>query len=303
MSDKIIEIENIDKKFGRKRVLKDLNLSVQRGVVYGLLGRNGVGKTTTIRILLGLLFPDKGQTKVMGFNSQSSGEKIRQKVGYVAEGQQLYQWMRIEEILRFNGSFYRNWDAEYALLLLKRFDLDPRDKIGNLSRGMLSKLSLTLALGHKPELLILDEATAGLDAIVRREFLDSIVELVNSEGHSVLISSHLLSDMERVVDQIGILRDGHITESGNLEDFKRSYRKVKLSFAEKPENEFHLPDTILEKHAGREVLFIFKNYTEQKEKELYDLGARNIEFIDMSLEDLFTECLVLEGPNGEKEKC
>jgi ABC-2 type transport system ATP-binding protein len=303
VKENIIEIENIEKNFSRKTVLKDLNFSVQKGVVYGLLGRNGVGKTTTIRILLGLLFPDRGQTRVMGLNSQKDGEKIRQKAGYVAEGQQLYQWMSIKEILWFNGSFYRNWDADYAGLLIKRFELDPKEKIRNLSRGMLSKLSLTLALGHRPELLILDEATAGLDAIVRREFLDSIVDLVNSEGHSVLISSHLLSDMERVVDQIGILRDGHITESGNLEDFKNSYRKVKLSFAEPPENEFKLPDTISEKHAGREVLFIFKNYSEQKEKQLNNLDAKNIEFIDMSLEDLFTECLVLEGSNEEIKKC
>ncbi|MFC1839140.1 ABC transporter ATP-binding protein [Thermodesulfobacteriota bacterium] len=301
MNENIIEIENIDRNFRHKTVLKDLNLSVPGGIVYGLLGRNGVGKTTTIRILLGLLFPDRGQTRVLGMNSQKNGENIRQKVGYVAEGQQLYQWMRIEEILWFNGGFYRNWDADYAGSLIKRFELDPKDKIGNLSRGMLSKLSLTLALGHRPKLLILDEATAGLDAIVRREFLDSIVELVNSEGHSVLISSHLLSDMERVVDQIGILRDGHITESGNLEDFKGSYRKVKLSFDEPPGSEFKLPDTISEKHAGREVLFIFKNYSGQKEKELNDLGPKNIEFIDMSLEDLFTECLVPPKLNEEVE--
>lgn len=299
MNENAIEIENIEKKFRRKTVLKNLNFSVPKGVVYGLLGRNGVGKTTTIRILLGLLFPDSGQTRVLGLDSQKNGEKIRQKVGYVAEGQQMYQWMSIKEILWFNGSFYRDWDADYADLLLKRFELDPKEKTGNLSRGMLSKLSLTLALGHRPELLILDEATAGLDVIVRREFLDNIVELVNSEGHSVLISSHLLSDMERVVDRVGILQDGHITKSGDLEDLKKSYQKVKLSFHEPPESDFNLPGTIYEKHAGREVLFIFKDYSSQKEKGLHALGAKNVELIDMSLEDLFSECLVLEESREE----
>lgn len=301
MNENVIEIENISKDFRRKTVLKDLNLSVPKGVVYGVLGRNGVGKTTTIRILLGLLYPDRGRTEVLGLNSQKYGDKIRQKVGFVAEGQQLYQWMTIKEILWFNSSFYKNWDSDYAASLIKRFELDPKDKIGTLSRGMLSKLSLTLALGHRPELLVLDEATAGLDAIVRREFLDSIVDLVDSEGHSVLISSHLLSDMERVVDQIGILQDGHITISGDLEDIKNSYRKIKLTFCETPESSFNLPDTISEEHSGREVLFIFKNYSSQKDNELHSLGAKNIEFIDMSLEDLFSECLVPSSPNREIE--
>lgn len=303
MNENAIEIENIEKIFHRKTVLKNLSFSVPKGVVYGLLGRNGVGKTTTIRILLGLLFPDRGQSQVLGLCSQKADEKIRQKVGYVAEGQQLYQWMTIKELLWFNGSFYNNWDATYVESLIKRFELEPKDKIENLSRGMLSKLSLTLAMGHRPEILILDEATAGLDAIVRREFLDSIVELVNSEGHSVLISSHLLSDMERVVDQIGILQDGHITIAGNLEDLKNSYRKVKLSFTEQPSSKFKLPDTIYEKHSGREVLLIFKNYSSQKEKELYALGAKNIEFINMGLEDLFIECLVSQESKEEIEKC
>lgn len=301
MNEKAIEVKNIEKLFRRKTVLKDLNFSVPKGIVYGLLGRNGAGKTTTIRILLGLLFPDRGQTQVLGFNSQKDGEKIRQKIGYVAEGQQLYQWMTIKEILWFNSRFYKNWDSEYAASLIKRFELDPKEKIKNLSRGMLSKLSLTLAMGHRPELLLLDEATAGLDAIVRREFLGSIVELVENEGHSVLISSHLLSDMERVVDQIAILQDAHITISANLEDIKNSYRKVKLSFNDPPENSFNLSDTISEEHSGREVLFTFKNYSSQKEKELSELGAKNIEFIDMSLEDLFTECLVPSASNKEIE--
>ncbi len=299
MNGNVIEIENIDKIFGRKTVLKDLNLSVPKGVVYGLLGRNGVGKTTTIRILLGLLFPDRGTTQVFGLNSQKHGEKIRQTVGYVAEGMQLYKWMTIKEIIWFNSKFYKNWDTDYAADLIKRFDLPPKDKIGNLSRGMLSKLSLTLALGHRPELLVLDEATAGLDAIVRREFLDSIVELVNSEGHSVLISSHLLSDMERVVDQIGILHDGHITISGRLEDIKNSYRKIKLTFDQPPENRFELPDTISEEHFGREVLITFANYSLEKEKDFSELGAKSIEPIDMSLEDLFAECLVIPSSDGE----
>ncbi len=300
MNENAVEIENIDKIFRRKTVLKDLNFSIPRGVVYGLLGLNGAGKTTTLRILLGLLFPDRGQTSVLGINSQKQGEKIRQRVGYVAEGQQLYQWMTIKEILWFNGSLYKNWDTDYAYSLIKRFELDPKDKIKNLSRGMLSKLSLTLALGHRPELLILDEATSGLDAIVRREFLDSIVELVNDEGHSVVISSHLLTDMERIVDEIGILHQGHITESGSLEDFKNSYRKVKLSFEEPPQNSFHLPDTINEKHSGREAIITFRNYSSQKEKELNSLGAKNIDFINMSLEDLFSECLFLPEPDREK---
>lgn len=300
MNENVIEVENITKKFRQKKVLRNLSFSVPRGVVYGLLGRNGAGKTTTIRILLGLLFPDSGMSGVLGLDSQKSGEKIRQKVGYVSEGQQLYQWMRIKEILWFNGSFYKDWDRDYAESLIYRFELDPEDKIGSLSRGMLSKLSLTLALGHRPELLILDEATAGLDAIVRREFLDSIIELVNTEGHSVLVSSHLLSDIERVVEQIGILQDGNITKSGDLEGFKNTYRKVKLSFENPPEKEFGLPDTINEKHSGREVLFTFRNYSPQKEKELNNLGARNIEFIDMGLEDLFTECLAADKTGGEK---
>ena len=290
MSD-VILMEKVKKSFGRNLVLEQMDLAIPKGVVYGLIGLNGVGKTTTIRLLLGLVNSDAGMIHVLGLDPRKSGWKIRQQVGYVAENQKMYPWMTTKESLWFVSQFYPTWDDEYAKQLCERFSIDSSKKVKDLSRGMLSKLFLIMAMSHRPKILVLDEATSGLDATIRRDFLKGVIEFVQQEGMTVLISSHLLTDLERVVDHIGYIKGGNIQISGNLEGLKDSFRKVKLLFEENYDGKIEIPGLLQEERSGRQVMLTLKNFSEKTQKSLENLPSTSMEFVDMSLEDLFTECL------------
>lgn len=291
MSDTVMQAEQLGKSFGRNLVLDGLDLDVERGTVYGLLGRNGAGKTTAIRILLGLLYPTRGSSRVLDLDSQRCDLPPDLQVGYVAEGQKLYPWMSVAESAWFSSNFYPDWDRAHAESLLARFELDPGKKVRELSRGMVGKLCLALALAHRPKIMVLDEPTAGLDAIVRREFLESLVEFVEQEGMTVLIASHMLNDLERIVDHIGFLDRGRIKISGSLERIRTSFRKVKLSGVTPENDRLQVPGILREEHSGREVLLVLRDFDAETEKALRESGAQSIEFVPMSLEDLFAECL------------
>jgi ABC-2 type transport system ATP-binding protein len=299
MESLAIVMEKVDKIFAKNRVLQQMDFAVPTGSVYALLGRNGVGKTTALRILLGLLAPTQGSSQVFGLDSQRDDWRIRQQVGYVAEGQKIYGWMTIAETVWFISKFYPTWDTAYAGSLLKKFELSANSKIEHLSRGMYSKLCLALALAHRPKLLVLDEATSGLDVLIRREFLDSIIELVGQQGCTVLIASHLLNDVERVSDYVGFLQDGRLKISGRLEDLKKSLRKIKLTFADVLQSSLELPDKIHEELCGREAVVTVQNFSQATEAALQRLGAKEVRFLDMSLEDMFAEYLA--QPNKEDQ--
>ncbi|WP_372370332.1 ABC transporter ATP-binding protein [Candidatus Uabimicrobium sp. HlEnr_7] len=290
----VISIQNLSKTFGKKQVLNNVNLSISAGVVYALVGKNGVGKTTLLRTLLGLEIPTSGESKVFDLNSQKYDWKIRQRVGYVAEGLQMYEWMTIREILWFVSRFYPTWDFEYEKQLVEKFSLDRKAKIKHLSRGFKSKLLLTMAMAHRPQLLILDEATSGLDVAVRREFLECVVETVEKEGHTVIISSHLLQDVERIADSIGFLHNGKIEKTYSVDELKNTFRKVQVSFDVYPEN-IELEGVLHQQQLGRECMLTIRDYNQLHEKALREMGGKDIRIVHMSLEDVFVECLTEEA--------
>ena len=166
-----IQTERLSKSFGGRRVLRDINLQVPKGSIFGFIGPNGAGKTTTIRLLLGLIKPDAGSSSVLGLDSFQQSIEIRKRVGYLSEHNQFYPWMRVEELIKFNAGFFPTWDHGRAEQLLQMFDLHPGARIKELSKGMRTQLGLVISLAHNPELLILDEPTSGLDPVWRRQFL------------------------------------------------------------------------------------------------------------------------------------
>ena len=207
--DPVIRLDKLTKHFGSETALDQVSLEVPPGVVFALLGENGAGKTTAIRIMLGLAEPNSGQAEVLGLGSAKQGLRIRQRVGYVAERPTLYEWMTVEEIGWFTAGFYGpGFLPEYGRLIAQ-FGLPPRKKLKTLSKGMHAKVVLSLALAHQPELLILDEPTSGLDAMVRREFLESMVDRA-AQGQTVFLSSHQIAEVERVADIVAILRKGKL---------------------------------------------------------------------------------------------
>ncbi len=228
MTKAAISISNLHFAYGRHKVLDGVNLDVPEGSIFGFLGRNGAGKTTTIQVLLGLMDPQSGRCEVAGHDPQADAIAVRRAVGYVAEDQRMYDWMRIEQILQWTGSFYPTWDRAYAGQLLRRFDLPARSKIATLSKGQNTRLALLLALAHRPKTVILDDPTLGLDPIARKEFLRSVITLLQAEGATVFFSSHLLYEIEPVADWIAILDQGRIVKAAPTDELRDAVRRFIL---------------------------------------------------------------------------
>jgi ABC-2 type transport system ATP-binding protein len=224
----VFELLRVFKRFSRQVALDGVTLSGEPGTVVALLGENGAGKSTALRILLGLLEPDGGSSRVLGLDSWAHGEVIRRQVGYVPDRPTLYEWMTVDEIGWFCGGFY---DPDYVPTyrrMVSEFGLPLKKKIATMSKGMKAKVSLSLAMAHEPQLLVLDEPTSGLDPIVRREFLESMVDVAAS-GRTVLLSSHQISEVERVADVVAILRDGHLEVVERLDVLKSTMRELTVT--------------------------------------------------------------------------
>ena len=232
MNDTAIAIEGLTHRFGKLTAVDDLHLEVPAGTVCGFLGRNGAGKTTTIQILMNLLQPTAGRAEVLGLDPASDSLALRRQVGYVAENRVMYGWMKIRELVWFTGQFYQTWNQDRVDGLIDRFGLDPEQKVKHLSRGMNAQLALTLALGHEPRLLVLDEPASGLDVVVRRDFLESIIGLIQEEGRTVLLSSHLVHEVERVADRVAIIEKGRLVSEGSVDDVKGSVKRVTVRLQE-----------------------------------------------------------------------
>ena len=222
MNRPAITVQALSKRFGRRLAVEDLTFEVPQGSVCGFLGRNGAGKSTAMRMMMNLLDPSAGSVTLLGLDSRRDHAALMRRVGYVSESPVLYEWMKVRELARFTAEFYPQWNRRRVDELFDRFAIDREQKVRHLSRGTQAQLALALALGGDPELLILDEPATGLDVLVRRDFLESIIQLIQQEGRTVLFSSHLLHEVERVADQVVILDRGRLVRSGSVEEFKRS---------------------------------------------------------------------------------
>ena len=291
-----IRTDKLTRRFGRKVAVDALDLHVPRGCVVALAGRNGAGKTTAIRMLLGLLRPTAGSATVLGLNPRKKDVAIRRRVGYVPETHHIYPWMTVGEVTWFCAPFYPTWSDARCKELLDRFDLDPEQKIKELSRGMVAKVALTLALAHDPELLVLDEPTSGLDVVVRREFLESIVRLIAEEGRTVLLSSHLLADVERVADRIALLDEGKLRLVEDLASLKARFRRVDVTFAGQPPAELPAEGVRSVRRDGRRWEVVFDRFEPSELAALHAAcpGAR-VEEQGMGLEDIFVALVGKEG--------
>lgn len=213
----------LTRRFGKKTALDDVSLDVRPGRVFGLVGENGAGKTTLMRHVMGLLRPTGGSVFVFGYDPVKQPEEALGRIGYLSENRDLPNWMRVRETMAFTKPFFRDWDDAFAEELREMFDLDPAAKVKSLSRGQRAQLGLTLALAHRPPLLVLDEPSSGLDPVVRRDILTAIIRTVADEGRTVFLSSHLLDEVESVADDVALLHNGRILFSAPLEQVKSAY--------------------------------------------------------------------------------
>ncbi len=223
-SESVVDVAGLTRRFGAKAALDSVTLSIQRGTVHGLVGANGAGKTTLIRHVLGLLRAEAGAVRVFGLDPVADPVGALSRIGYLSEENDLPGWMRVDELLRYTRAFHPNWDDAYAVELQRTFALDPAATIGTLSKGQKARTGLLVALAYRPELLVLDEPSSGLDPIVRRDIVGAIIRTIAHEGRTVLFSSHLLDEVEEVADHVTMIADGRIVLSAPLEEIRQSHR-------------------------------------------------------------------------------
>jgi ABC-2 type transport system ATP-binding protein len=285
----VIATHRLTKYYDSHCAVNGLDLRVAQGTVYGLLGRNGAGKTTAIKMLLGMAHPSYGRAEVLDEDTAHLRPETRARIAYLAEGHPLYRWMTVGQAVRFTRAFYARWNQSLAEQILDHFELSPRRRIRRLSRGQQAQVALALAVATDPELLILDDPTLGLDTVVRRDFLESLIQIIQRRGRTILFSSHILGDVERVADRIGIMVDGVLRVDCPTDHFKDSVRKVVLEFDGDPPETPAIPRLVSCRQVGHKLELVVVNYNGEHRLLFDSLHARRVEVLDFNLEDAFIE--------------
>ncbi|MGI9470503.1 MAG: ABC transporter ATP-binding protein [Rubripirellula sp.] len=288
MNTPVISLQNVCKRYGRTKALDHVSLDIPPGIVFALLGENGAGKTTMIRILTGFLKPDEGTANVLGQSCVKSGLDIRRQIGYVSDAPALYEWMTAEEIGWFTSAFYDDSFPDQYLELLAAFDVPTGIRLKNLSKGQRAKVALALATAHDPKLLILDEPTSGLDPMVRRQFLESMVDRA-ALGRTVLLSSHQINEVERVADWVAILHQGHLKLVQPLETLKNRTSIVTATMDDSAAT-ISLPKGIVltESQNGRQMRWVVQDLPDDWRSHYDDdSGVTELEAQTASLEEIF----------------
>ena len=285
----VISTTRLTKYYGNKRVVNCLNLKVEQGQVYGFLGRNGAGKSTTIKMLMGMVRPNSGEAELLGEKISELSPQTRERIAYIAEGHPLYNWMSIGEAVKFTQAFYTQWNATLVEQILDHFELSRKQKLRRLSNGQRAQVSLALAVAPEPELLILDDPTLGLDTVVRRDFLESLIQIIQRKGRTILFSSHVLGDVERVADRIGIMVNGVLRVDCPTDHFRESVKKLVLDFSAPAPEQFDCPGLVNSWHRGSQLELILVGYDEAQRTAVESLEPRSIQVIDLNLEEAFVE--------------
>lgn len=288
-ADAVIAVTSLSRRFGSKRALEDVSLFVPRGSVFGLVGENGAGKTTLIKHLLGLLRAESGTVRVFGSDPIAATVAVLARIGYLSENRDLPAWMRIDELLAYTKAFYPNWDDDYAARLRRQFDLPASARVRNLSQGQQAKLGLLLALAYRPELLLLDEPSSGLDPLVRRDILEAIIRSVAEEGRTVLFSSHLLDEVERVSDHLAMIHQGRLVFCGPLDQVKESHRRLIIRFETAQSAPPQIAGALSVTGGGREWKVVCRDLTPQHAARAASLlGGVVVEDQTATLDEIFT---------------
>jgi len=292
MTDFIIETNQLCKSFKNKPALRGLDLRVPVGSIFGFLGRNGAGKTTTIKTLMGLLRSDSGDAHVFGIPVADADRavEIRRRIGFVTEDKELYPYMTVEQLIRFTRPFYPQWRDDLERRYLEMFELPPKRKIPDLSKGMRSKLMLLLAISRGAELLILDEPTDGLDPVATEDLLRELVAIAASSETTMFFSSHQLSEVERIADHIGIIDRGRMIVTGSLDDMKLRYQRLQVVFANSVELPAHWADGVESvRQEGRVVSLLASHNVDSIVEQARSIPGTTVERFPVTLKEIFLE--------------
>lgn len=289
MSDTIIQTVNLHKQFKDTEVLTGLNLQIKAGQVVGLLGTNGSGKTTLIKCILGLLKATSGTSTVFGQNSWDINAAAKSRLGYVSQDFALIPWMTVKAITEYTGAFYDQWDQDYVNHLLKEWNLNETQRVAALSTGQRQKLAVIIAMGHHPELLVLDEPVASLDPVARRHFLQSLIEFTEEEENTILFSTHITSDLERVASHLAFLDNGKVGYFGELDSLKHQVKRIRITAEQDLPLNLNIPGTLRSQIDGKHALLAVKDFDTSTLESFADKLNATTTVEDLNLEEIFLE--------------
>lgn len=287
---KAVEVIDLHRRYQKQEAVNGLTFTVPEGTCYGLFGRNGAGKSTTIKCLLNHVRPTSGTVRVFGMDPAKDEVAVKKRVGYVPETVAFYPWMKVADVLDYHATFYKTWSRDIQNDLIARFDLDPIKKVSDMSKGMRSQLALICAVSSQPDLLLLDEPTSGLDPVVRREFLQAVIGtfLDSMPGRkTVLVSTHLINEWEGLIDEFTIVDKGRALVSMNSEQARAAYRKIHLKWSNGS-----IPDALgqmgeVQQRQGGNCTLFCSDPTDEVLAKIQSLRPDSIETEALSLEEIF----------------
>lgn len=290
MTDIVLALDGLQKRFGAITVLKGITANVHRGEVIGLLGLNGAGKTTLLETALGFALPNAGTVKLFGSDSSAlTDDKIKQRIGFVPQQDELLDHMKGNDYLQLISQFYPQWNQSLIERLAIDWDIPFDMRIRSLSVGQRQKLSILSALGHEPELIILDEPVASLDPIARRLFLKELIDLTSDGGRTVLFSTHIVSDLERIATRIWLLKQGTLYIDESLDALKERTVRIQLPPGTHLPAGFHIDGLLHRRELHETSTLVFGNWNATQQMELEAQLKMKVEPIPLSLEDIFLE--------------
>jgi ABC-2 type transport system ATP-binding protein len=300
MSEACVVFSGVEKRFGRTQALRGFDLQVPRGSIVGLLGRNAAGKSTALRCMAGLDRPDAGHVAVLGRDPKTFDQALRQRVVYLPETGVPFPGARVRELISLCAPLYPRWDFPLQDRMLAQFGVSPDRKLKELSLGQQRAVGLMLAVCAQPELLILDEPAANLDTVVRRELLEEVMRLIGDGDRTVVISSHMLGDVERVADRVAIMHEGHLLLQGPLDELKEQTRRLRFSFASAAPETLALPGLVSLRRGARELLATVVGYDEEATARAASAVGAEVEAQALGLEELFIDLVGEHALAGQR---
>lgn len=289
MNNAVLSVDRLRKSFGNKEVLRGVDLAIEPGTVLGLLGANGSGKTTLIKCAVGLLRPTSGSATVLGEDAWNLSGAIKTRLGYVPQEVTSYPWMRVRQVIAYTAAFYQRWNHAFVNKLCDQWHVPLEDRVGSLSTGQLQTVGIVLALGHQPELLVLDEPVASLDPSARRQFLRTLLDLLEDEKQSILFSTHITSDLERVAQRVAILGDGKIRFQGELDELKDRVKRLRITARHDLPASFAVPGALRCEVAGSHATVSVADFNERLLAQVRQTWDADVAVNDLNLEEIFLE--------------
>lgn len=287
MPDNIVEVQQLSRQFGSHTALDHVSLKVEKGYVYGLVGVNGAGKTTLIKHFLGLLRAKEGTVRVFGLDPATHPVEVLRRIGYLSEEREMPEWMSIHELMRYTAAFHPRWDHSYARGLLETFKLDGQKKVKHLSKGMRAQAGLIAAVSHRPDLLLLDEPSTGLDPVVRKDILNAIVRTVADENRTAIFSSHLLDEVEMMSDYVFMMHQGKLVLRGVLDDIKQQHQVMSIRFGNLAMELPSFEGVLTVERRGSSFHVITHGFAEQLAHQVAALGGEVLQHRGASLQEIF----------------